>query len=218
MAIAFFFGVCYGFEAINHHMAGPAVSSQLQLFPDPIIWWFFAGFGALTLPWEITLQLWALFGHRRTVFLYRQWQKRPTFDYKGGEYKNELGLYHWFILLIAVPAGAGNMLALNMRSTLGPESIRECDYGFRPCKVLRYADIRTITYVAANNAIHPPAAAKLVLEFNNGAHWSSSEWGNENNDVDPTVVNFLASRVPLPITGVEAFRNPSSSTSRPAAR
>jgi hypothetical protein len=205
VALIFLFGVRYGLEAINRRLAGPPLPSQIQLFPDPIIWWFFAGFGALIFPWEITLQLWSLLGHQRTVFLYRQWQKRSTFDYKGGQFKNELGLYQWFILLIALPIGVANMLALNMRSMLGPDAIRECGYAFKPCKVLPYADLRAITYIAPNYAVKPPAAAKLVIDFKNGYSWSSSNWGNENKDIDPAIVRFLVSRVPISITGIEAL-------------
>jgi hypothetical protein len=207
VAIVFFFGIRYGFAAINHRLAGPSSPSQVQLFPDPVIWWFFAGFGALTLPWEITLQIWALFGNRRTVFLYRQWQKRATFDYKGSTYKNELGLYHWIILLIVLPIGVANSLALNMHSTLGPNTLRECGYAFKPCKILPYSDIRAITYVAPNAAIKPPAAAKLVIDFKNGYTWSSAKWGNENKDVDPVVVNFIAAHTPVPIVGIEALKD-----------
>jgi hypothetical protein len=205
VAVAFFFGVRYGFEAINHRLAGPALPDQIQLFRDPIIWYFFAGFGALTLPWEITLQVWSLFGNRRTVFLYRQWQKRSTFEYKGGVYKNELGLYHWFILLIALPVGVANSLALNMHATLESNAIRTCGYAFKPCATLPYAEIANITYFPLNPAVKPATAARLDLTFSNGVRWSSSDWGNENKGVDPAVVRFLAARVPLHITGIESL-------------
>jgi hypothetical protein len=218
VAIAFLFAVRYGLEALNHRLAGPSIPSQMQLFPDPVIWWFFAGFGALTLPWEITLQVWALSGHRHTVFLYRQWQKRATFDYKGGHFKNELGLYRWFVLVVALPIGIANCLALNMRSTLGPDAIRECGYAFKPCKVLPYANIKNITYIAPNNAIKPSANAKLVIDFKNGYSWSSFEWGNQSKDVDPAIVRYVAARVPIHVTGIEALQDAAPAANPPPAR
>jgi hypothetical protein len=163
------------------------------------MWWFFAGFGALILPWEITLQLWALFGDRRKVYLYRQWQKRPNVQYERGSYKNELGLYHWFILLIALPIGIANMLALNMRSTLGPDAIQECGYAFRPCRVLPYADVRRITYVAATKGSSSKIGASLILDFKQNHRWSSSDWGDEAKDVDQAVVAFLTHKISLPV-------------------
>ena len=219
-AFVFFFGALFAFKAMNHRLAGPSLPGQIQLFPDTIIWFFFAGFGALTFPWEITLQVWALFGDRRTVFLYRQWQKRSTFNYKGGQFKNELGLYHWFILLVALPIGVASSLALNMRSTLGPSSIDYCGYGFRPCKALPYADVKTIAYIAPNGAVKPPAHAKLVIAFSSGVTWASTDWGDANKDVDPAMVRFLAARVPRPITGIEALQeaSPPANQSVPTQR
>jgi hypothetical protein len=35
----------------------------------------------------------------------------------------------------------------------------------------------------------------------------SSEWGNENKDVDPAIVRFVATRVPISIIGIEALRD-----------
>ena len=215
VAIAFALAVRYGFEAINHRLAGPPGPGQIQLFPDPIIWWFFAGFGALTLPWEITLQIWALFGNRRTVYLYRQWQKRSTSDDTDFTYNDKLALYHWFILLITIPIAIANSLALNMHSTLGPDAIRVCGYAFKPCTVLSYSDIKAIAYLAPKYAAKPPAAAKLIIEFNDGLIWSSANWGNENNDVDPAVVHLVAEHSPVRVFGIEALRD---SSSRPAAR
>ncbi len=216
VAVTFFFGVRFGFEAINHRIAGPALPGQMQLFRDPIIWYFFAGFGALTLPWEITLQVWSLFGNRRTVSLYRQWQKRSTFEYRGGAYKNELGLYHWFILLIALPVGVANSLALNMHTTLESNAIRTCGYAFKPCTTLPYAEIANITYYPPNPAVKPATAARLDITFSNGARWSSSDWGNENKDVDPSVVRFLAAHVSLHITGIESLTDTTPSATDPA--
>ena len=168
VGIAFFFAVRYGFEAINHSLAGPPTNGRIHLFPDPIIWWFFAGFGALTLPWEITLQIWALFGNRRTVYLYRQWRKRSTFDFTDFTYNDKLALYHWFILLITIPIAIANSLALNMHCTVGPDAIQVCGYAFRPCTVLPYSDIKAIAYLAPKYPANPPAAAKLIIEFKNG--------------------------------------------------
>ena len=206
VAIAFAVAVRYGFEAINHSLAGPSVPGRIQLFPDPIIWWFFAGFGALTLPWEITLQIWALFGNRRTVFFYRQWQKRSTSDHTDFTYNDKLALYHWFILLITLPIAIANSLALNMHSTLGSDALRVCGYAFRPCTVLPYSDIKAIAYLAPKYATKPPAAAKLIIEFNDGPIWSSANWGNENDDVDPAIVHLIAAHSPVPVFGIEALR------------
>jgi hypothetical protein len=207
VGITFLIGVHWALEAINRRLAGPAIPGQIQLLPSPFLWWFFAGFGALILPWGITLQLWALFGDRRKVHLYRQWQKQSNFKYKGGEFKNELGLYRWFVLLIALPIGIANMLALNMRSTLGPDAIQECGYAVRPCKTLPYADVRRMTYVDATKGSSSKIGASLVLDFKQGYRWSSSDWGDEIKDVDPAVVSFLTSKISLPVNSAAQVKD-----------
>ena len=54
---------------------GPA---DFRIWPQSAIWWFFPGFGALTLSWEITLQLWSHLGNRDDASLYAYWSNQRT--------------------------------------------------------------------------------------------------------------------------------------------
>lgn len=47
--------------------------AYFQLLPASAIWWFFPGFAALTLCWDITLSIWLLFSSRDTVTTYILW-------------------------------------------------------------------------------------------------------------------------------------------------
>jgi len=54
--------------SLNRYLAtgdGPATSPRL--WPQTAIWWFFPGFGAVALCWEITLKLWSAFGRALTA-------------------------------------------------------------------------------------------------------------------------------------------------------
>lgn len=49
---------------LNHYLATADGPVDLVIWPESAIWWFFPGFGALALSWEITLKAWSLFGNR----------------------------------------------------------------------------------------------------------------------------------------------------------
>jgi hypothetical protein len=202
---------------ISQRLAGPASSSTILLFPDPIIWWLWPFFAGICFAWEATIILWAMFVNARMARLYRIWAQGPTFQYESSEF-NAMNFNRWFILLAVLPGGLATALALNMHATVGPTSITDCGYAAKTCQVYAYADIKTIAYIPAHKLTDSRTPSKLVLEFNSGAKWSSSEWGDENDDVDPALVNFLAARVPLPVTGIDAFRNHSPSINQPATR
>jgi hypothetical protein len=195
--------------ALSQRLAGPVSQSTTQLFPDPIIWWTWPFFAGICFAWEVTILLWAAFGNARMARLYRIWAQGLTFNYKGSEF-NAMGFNRWFILLIVLPGGVAIALALNMHAIVGPTSITDCGYASKACKVLPYADIKTITYIAPNNAGKHPIPAKLVIEFKDGKTWSSTEWGNENDDVDPAVVNFVSAHAPVPVIGIDALNDAAS--------
>jgi hypothetical protein len=192
--------------AISQRLAGPASPGTIQLFPDPIIWWTWPFFAGICFAWEVTILLWAAFGNARMARLYRIWAQGLTFNYKGSEF-NAIGFNRWFILLFVLPGAVAIALALDMHAIVGTTSITDCGYASTTCKILPYSEIKSIAYIAANDAGKHRIPARLAIEFKGGQTWSSAEWGEENDDVDPAAVRFLARRVPLPITGIEALKD-----------
>ncbi|MGA2351513.1 MAG: hypothetical protein ABSF70_13840 [Terracidiphilus sp.] len=212
VAILFFFGVHAALLATSRHLAAVDGPAQFRLYYQPIIWWILPGFGALILPWEITLRIWSLFAGSGKLHLYREWLRRETYiSQSGAILKDSFGLYRWLVLLIVLPIAVGSLLALNMHSTLGADAIRECDYAFKPCKVLPYADVRRITSVARYTAGSGGGAvvegASVVLDFKNAYRWTTADWGDPINDVDPAVAHFLTSKVNLTINTADRLKN-----------
>jgi hypothetical protein len=60
IGIAFAFTSHWALAAGNRHFAQADGPATFQFFPSGAICWFFPGFGALCLSWEITLFLWSL--------------------------------------------------------------------------------------------------------------------------------------------------------------
>jgi hypothetical protein len=168
------------YYAISQGGSGPWLS------PQTAIWWFFPGFGAVALCYELTLQLWSAIGDRREAALYDFWNSRKAgFDCRR--------VLRWMGLVVALPIGVLTALALPMHATLGQDEIVDCGYGFSPCKGYRYADARRMTEVEGfrDRNGNLTNRAGIVIDFSDGRRWSSAEWGNFGRSVDPGLVKFL---------------------------
>ena len=215
VGLLFSFGVYLSLVAINRRLTGAAVPSEIHLFPSPFLWCFFPSFGGFCLAWHLRVLLWSAVGNSRKTMLYRVWAKQRS----DGE-PNAFGpspFNRWFIRLIVAPVCLFTLLALNMHSTLGPDAIRECGYAFKPCKVLPYADLRRITLVARRESSKNTTGASLVLDFKDGHRWSTGDWGDEIDDVDPSVVSFLRQKITIPLAHANRIEEiPSLTQSLPA--
>jgi hypothetical protein len=183
---------------------GPAL---YQFLPQTAIWWFFPGLGAVALCWELTLQIWSLFGDRATVDLFSDWTNQSNVfwgraSYVGMDSRKAL---RWLALLIVVPIGIFTVLALNMHASVGPDVIRDCGYAFRPCSVYALSDVRRITQIDGFRTTDGKLTrrAGVVLDFKDGRRWSSADWGNFRDSVDPALTAFLKTKTGLPLNFAE---------------
>jgi hypothetical protein len=199
VALSFFFGVHAALVALNLHLAIADSPSGIHLLPQTAIWWFLPGFGALILPWEITIRIWSLFAENKTVRLYREWAKVDTFMYRGALLPNELGWFHFFALAIVLPVSIATLLALNMHANVGSDSIRDCGYAFKTCSVYRFADAQSLTEIEGSRATDGKLThqAGIVIDFKDGRRWSSAHWGNFQRTVDPAFADFLTTKTGL---------------------
>jgi hypothetical protein len=185
----------------NRHLAN-ADHAQITLLPQTAIWWFFPGFGALSLSYEITLQIWSLFAGKEAVRKYNRWSQLTT-QLQGGRYAgtNPRSALRWLALLIACPIGVLTVLALPMHVALGQTAIRDCGYAFRPCEVYPYAQAMRMTTIEGfrnrNGELTPRAG--IILDFRDGRRWSSADSGDFRTSVDPVLDRFLEEKVPLPM-------------------
>ena len=122
---------------------GPETS--LRLWPQTAIWWFFPGFGAVVLCWEITLKLWSALGQGDTARSYRLWSDgRTGFDCTR--------ILRWMALVIALPIGVFTFLALPMHTELRHQDIRVCGYAWAGCKTFAYSKAVRMTLIKSGHA------------------------------------------------------------------
>jgi hypothetical protein len=195
--------------SLNRYLAasdGP--ETLFRLWPQSAIWWFFPGFGAVALCWEITLNIWSAFGQRDTARSYRLWSDgRAGFDCTR--------ILRWMTLVIAVPIGVFSVLALPMHAALRHQDIRACGYAWAGCRTFEYSKAVRMTLIEGfrdrDGKLHPRAG--IVLDFADGWRWSSADIGDFRKAVDPALSAYLVARTGLPLeeaeTEMEIPRDPS---------
>jgi hypothetical protein len=219
--IAFFAVSWFALSGANRLLAsfdGPAV---FRLFPEPAIWILFPCIGSLTLSWELDLRIWAFLSGRDTVDLFSEWSSNdstfwgpsrfPQVDYRR--------VFRWMAFMLAFPAGAAVLLALNMHASVGPDEIRDCGYAFRLCKIYSLADARHITEIQGfrDKSGKLIDRAGLVVEFKDGRRWSSAVWGEWMQSADPALSTFLKQKTGLPLNFAETENDiPSLSIQSPS--
>lgn len=191
-------GVCVVFFWITHHVlvllnnlfaSGDGPTTSLRFWPQTAIWWFFPGFGAITLCWEITLQLWSFFGRAESSVSYRLWSDaRAGFDCTQ--------ILRWMALVIVAPIGVFTVLALPMHAALRSQDIRACGYGWAGCTTFDYSTAVRMTEIQGfrdrDGKLH--ARAGIVLDFADGRRWSSADIGDFRDTVDPQLSALLVQR------------------------
>ena len=199
VAVVFVWTTHHVLVALNHYLAasdGPETS--LHLWPQTAIWWFFPGFGALALCWEITHQLWSAFGQADTARSYRLWSDgRAGFDCTR--------ILRWMALVIASPIGVLTVLALPMHTALRHQDIRVCGYAWAECKTLEYSKAVRMTLIEGfrdrDGKLTPRVG--IVLDFADGRRWSSADSGDFRRSVDPALAAYLIERTGLPLEQAE---------------
>ncbi len=207
------------FVRLNQYLAAADGPAEFTLSPQKAIWWFFPGFGAITLSWEIVFQLWSNFGNRENARLYNYWlAQKPVyirFIHEPGFYAPKL--LRWMALLIALPIGILTVLALPMHSVLRQDDIRDCGYAFASCKTYRYADARRITMIDGfrDREGKLTKRAGIVIDFADGRRWSSADIGDFSDSVDPAFAEFLEKKTQLPLDHAQTEADISRLNSRP---
>jgi len=177
------------------HSDGPA---NFLFLPQTAIWWFFPGFGALCLSWEIALQIWSLFGSRAEATQYSDW----TSSRHGMDSRKVL---RWLFVIVALPIGVLTVLDLNSHDIVGPTEIRSCGYAFATCKNYPFSEARRLTTIdgfrTRDGKVTPRTG--IVVDFSDGRRWSSADLSNFEKSVDPAFAGFLMQKTGLPMNFAE---------------
>jgi hypothetical protein len=193
LGILFALGSYEFFLRTNHFLASFDGPANFWIWPQSAIWWFFPMLGALTLSWELVLQVWARFGDRNEANLYSYWSCEKV-GFKSRK------MLRWMAILIALPVGLLTALALPMHTAIRQNDIKDCGYAFAQCKVYRYADARRLTVIEGfrNRDGKFNRRAGIVIDFSDGRRWSSADNGDFGKPVDPDFALFLATTTNLP--------------------
>lgn len=183
-------------KSFNQLLAAFDGPATFRFFPESAIWWFFPGFGCLSLCWELTLQIWAIFAGRDFVNLFSDWSNISTrFWGGGGRYAgiDSRKVMRWLTLVITFPIGVLTALALNMHAAMNPSGIMECGYAFRPCSTHPYDSIRRMAQIQGkyNDKEQWIDAPAVILDFSDGSRWSSTSWGGIQKSINPALPKFL---------------------------
>lgn len=193
------------FVWLNWHIAMADGPAEFRLLPQTATWWFFPGFGAVALSWEITLQLWSYFGSHEDANLYSEWSNiKPGFDARK--------VLRWMSILIVLPIGVLTILELPVHSSVRREDIRDCGYAFSQCKLYSYAAVRRMTMIDGFRGRDGKLTrrAGIVLDFSGGRRWNSADRGDFQKRVDPAFVNFLEKKTGLTLNYAETEADISS--------
>jgi hypothetical protein len=202
----FFVATHAGLVWMNQYLSR-ADGALIVLLPQTAIWRFFPGFGALAFSYEITLQIWTSFAGAAVVQNYNRWSMLKS-TLSGGRYAGLDGrkALRWLSVVVAMPIGALTILALPMHAALKASAIRDCGYGFTTCRIYPYGDAVRMTTIQGfrNRDGKLTRRAGIVLDFRDGRRWSSADWGNFRDSVDPTLTRYLTERVPLSMNYAES--------------
>lgn len=191
-------GILFAFSAhallvrLNRYLANADGPAHFRQWPQSAIWWFFPGFGAICLCWEIVLQLWSRFGNHQTAALYSDWTNQSAgFDSRR--------VLRWMALLIALPIGVLTALALSVHTSLRDSDIRECGYAFARCKTYPYDAATRMTMIEGFRTRDGKLSerAGIVIDFQDGRRWSSADMSEFGHMVDPSMTEFLQQKTHL---------------------
>jgi hypothetical protein len=177
---------------LNGWYAGLDGPASFRLFPQTAIWWFFPGFAALTVGYEIVLQLWSRFGDAGRVARYSAWSNaKAGFDGRR--------LLQWMALLIAAPIGIFTLLEIPVHVSLTDRAIVDHGYGLRKPTISYYYAARRLTVIDGFRLKDGTLTSRagIVVGFDNGQRWSSADLGDFKKQVDPALLEFLVQKTKL---------------------
>ena len=209
VAIGLLFAFSYHavFMRLNMYLADTDGTADIRLLLNHEAGLFFSLFGSVTLSWEITLQLWSIFGDRREADLFAYWSGLGVrFRYSPGpaDY-NVRKILRWMALLIALPIGILEALALPVHTTFRQDDIRDCGYAFSPCKTYSYAGVRRMTMIQGIRDRDGKLLkdAGIVIDFYDGRRISSARNRDLEGSTLPAFAEFLQRKTRLPLNYAE---------------
>jgi hypothetical protein len=203
--------------AISQHLIQSDGVPGYHIAYQPVFYWFLPGFGALSLCFEITLQIWAMFVGHTVVNLYSEWDSRQPKRSRGGiVYYDVRKILRWFTVLLVIPIGILSSLALNMHTTFGEDGMHEFGYAFAMPKVHSYAQIRQVAHVHGVFGKHGRFIDRpyCVVDFADGHRWNQNDWDDSSASTARAIEAVLAAQTHLPFVDILVLEDLPTSNGR----
>ena len=170
----------------NQSFAESSPPAAFHLLPQTAIWWFFPGFAALTLCWDITLFLWSLKAGSQQIMLYRRFSNL-TVGF------NVTKVMRILAVITLVPIAFFTAREIPAHVNLYADEIVAKDDAFAPESSYRYADVIRLIEIEGfrNRDGTLTRRAGLVLDFKDGRRWSSADIGDFQTKANPALRSFL---------------------------
>jgi len=174
--------------------------SGLHILYQQFIWWFFPGLGAISLSFEIVLQVWSIFVSRKIVNIYAEWAARqPKKTKTGVTYYDSRKVFRWIALILTLPVGILTLLALRMHTTFAEDAMHEYGYAFTAPATYSYSKIRRVSQVDGVLGKHEKFIARPydVIDFVGGHRWSQDQWDDTTPGITESLDATLLARTNL---------------------
>ena len=178
----------------NRQFADADGPSRFQLLPSKAIWWFFPGFGALSLSPQIVLSCGPP-RRQEIIKRYVKWgNQRQGFD-------GMKGLMNWLAAAIALPIAIATVLAIPIHTSLRDSDMVVGQYATLSSRRYLYSQAQRLKSVDGFRDRDGKFTARAGnRDFAGGYHWYSADNRDFTRAVDAGFTNFLQQKTGLPLT------------------
>jgi hypothetical protein len=184
-------GICllltfFAFKAANHYWAAMDRDTVLHLYPTAVLWCFFPGFAALSIPWPFTVWLLRRMGRTDEADAIEE-----DSNQKAGI--NSFVVMKWLSFGLVAPIGILTVLAIPMHLSIGNHEARLGRYASIVENVFPLDQAKKATYVDGiryrDGSFHPQK--DLLVDFQDGRRLRANAVGDGGTDADPRAIKLL---------------------------
>ncbi len=189
IVLAMFFFV---FRGANHLWASFEGPSLLTQYPPQVIWCFFPGFAALSIPWPLTI--WYL---RRVG----RWEEADSVqdaaDSKGGF--DSFRVMKWLAIGVVAPIAVVTLLAVPIHLSITDSEVRVGHFASLCPEIFPLNDARRLTIVDVRtlNGSRSHQTRDLIVDFADGRRLRGNQVGDGGTSVQDDVMQLLIAKTGL---------------------
>jgi hypothetical protein len=190
------------FRWANHLWAGLDGIALMHQYATPVIWCFFPGFAALSIPWPFT------------VWLLRHMGRKDEADSITSE-SNRTGqvdsfrVLTWMSICVAGPIFGFTLLAIPLHLTVTDTAVIVGHYAQWHSERFQLSAARRMTLVQGtryrDGTFHPQE--DLIIDFADGRQLNANVVGDGGSSVPPELLRLLEEKIQLPVERAQALED-----------